>query len=305
MENTYNIVIYDNNVDSITELKHMIDEIMFRNYICGYFVQSFSAKEELYKDIDMTGNRYDLYFLRISDKDNTIMNYAEILRNKNMEESIVYLTNNINCISNGYKVNILDYLFEPFKIDLLEKIILFDYENNFCSEYIRLQKNSNIFRIKMKNIVCVEVLGRGIRIYMSDLSDLNVIFRKLNLEEDIDIKERSIRYSDKLLEFKKKLNPNIFTQCHQSFIINLNKIVSIKRYCAIVDNGTESGKVVDISKKYWDYIRKRFIDNMNKNTGQGYMLLDKELNQVSGGKQESLCEPQDTALFFRGKKEDK
>lgn len=283
MNSQYNILLYSDDIQFIQWFKMTLQSAMNNCRITGYELSTFDSVFSVTNYVYKNKRKFHLYFLDISEKNNLTMKLAAFLRDLGIEDSIVYLCNSFHSGITGYKVKILDYLVKPISPIALEQIVYYDYQHNFKTNYILLTKNSNHFQINTNNIVYVEVYKRGVKIYMAKLSELVLLSQQPDVKENINLEEKYIFYSEKISEFKKRLSAKNFVQCHQSFIINVKKIVSLRRYTAIVDNRTKEGKRVDVSKNNWNMLSEVFLKSRQE-FDENAPLLEEELDMVSSGK---------------------
>lgn len=287
MEGKYNILLCSKEIQFTEWFKQTITIAMHQHMITDYQLFTYNSVFPITNILYRNKLKYHVYFLDITEDNNLTIQLAELLRDLGIEDSIVFICNKISSSLAGYKVKVLDYLIKPVSQRELEQIIYYDYMNNYKTSYIFLNKNSNLFQINANNIACIEVYNRGIKIYLSKQSELLLLMQQADIKENINLKEKYIFYAEKISVFKKRLCEMTFFQCHQSYIINMNKAVSIRRYTAIVDNQTKEGKSVDISKSNWNKLKEAYLKNR-----QGYenndLLLDDDLEMVSAGKIASL-----------------
>ena len=64
----------------------------------------------------------------------------------------------------------------------------------------------------------------------------------------------TLRFRMQLRELSMRLNDKCFQRCHQSFIVNMNYIYSLKRYEITLRNGA----CIPISKAYSKQVRSAF-----------------------------------------------
>ena len=236
--------------------------------------------EGLYKYAFGGGASYDICFMDYDDGGAVAL--AKKLAKAGISPPVVFISGRPVAASLSHCARLYDYLFRPVDISAVMTVFTHFYAN-YKPRKVLLVKNSTHFYIRPENIVSAETSGRGIKIYMSDAAFLEKLMSQHNLRKDINLSERSVRHQQRLFEFKDKLDPSVFVQCHQSFIININKAVLVKRYSALLDNGTYAGLSADISKSRYDEVKNSFIRVNGHQHGVIRAMPDSELGAVAGG----------------------
>lgn len=277
MNTHYRILLFSYNPEDVMMFQKIINDNMLENIMVPCELKICDGYSALSKCI-FNGERYDIYFL---DYENEFsLPLARMFANIGIHEPIVFITSNPICRSSAYNIKLLDYMFRPIDMSILKELLIYNYCNNTLTDKVLLNKKSNSFYLNPSNIVYIEVYGHGIKIYLSDLFELEILSHQLDLKNDINLKEKSVFYSETISKFKNRLNPVLFIQCHQSFIINLLKVVSIRRYSAILENSTNNGAIVNISKSKYNEVKNSFIQIDDKKIQK---LLDSELGLIAGG----------------------
>ena len=287
MGTQFRILLYSNRSSDIDAFQKTISEFTYKTNIKSCKFEVCTNDIKFYEHIIKGHNRYDIYFM---DYDNSsALAFAKALADIGVNEPVVFISSKPVSESCAYQVRLLDYLFRPIDNAALQKLFMYFYSNFVLSSKILLSKNSNHFYIQLDHIVCLETYNRGVKIYTSDPFELKKLTMQPDLRKDINLSEKSIYYAKKLSEFDDKLEPSIFIQCHQSFMINLYKVVSIRRYNAVLDNSTNTGLIADISKSRYDSVKNSFmcISGQRPNCK---ILLDSQLSSVAGGQGNPLNE---------------
>lgn len=278
----YKILLYSNLPDDISFFKkNTLDISLKYNVVIKLYI--FSDINRLIKNIYFEHEKYDIYFINSNDKNISSVRLAELLRSSGIKKSIVYLLDNFSEDICGFKNNIMDYLLRPMNPRILEQLLIYDYQNHYLKSQILLNKNSNYFYLKLADFVFIEVYNRGIKIHTSNLDSLMLLSTKADLANDINLNEKSIVYSEKISDFIHRLDSLTFIQCHQSFIININKLISIRRYSAVLDNGSKNGVTVDISKRNWEALKKRVQASEMTTHNVNSLLSADDLERIAGG----------------------
>lgn len=265
----------------------MITDIMNLYHIKNYSICAFDDIYYVTNYVYVHKKKVHIFFLDIVQPKNIAISFASFLRNIGIQSSIVYISNEYISDTNRCKIKIVDYLIKPIDTEVIKNLLHYDYQCNFIGTYIYLNKNSNNYRIDINNIVCTEVSKRGIKIYFDKISELKRLSKSSELKKDINFEEKSLFYAEKISSFKYRLDHRYFIQCHQSFLINIKKIISLQRYHAIVDNGTNEGMYIDISKNNWKFVREAY-DILHKTSVMENYLTNSELEIVQAGSPQKL-----------------
>ena len=159
---------------------------------------------------------YDLYLLDIQLGQMTGMELAEKIREKDDHAVILFATNYKEMIRKAFQVSALDYLVKPLDEVEVRQALLRSFR------YLSKKRN----RIALKNQSGVEICSRR------------------------GSGEFYVRLNDLEHEFKGSL----LVRVHASFIINLEKIRSVRKDTITM----ESGKEIPVTRKYKDQFNRAF-----------------------------------------------
>lgn len=160
----------------------------------------------------------DLIFLDIEMPGITGLEFLQSLPSKPM---VIFTTAYKKYAWEGYNLDVLDYLLKPIAYDRFLKAVnkAYEYhhlrkkeqsETHLNSEYIFVYAEYNLVKIVLAEITHVEALKDYVKIYLST-SNKPVI----------------TRVSMKAME--EKLPPSKYVRVHKSFIVSLDKIISIRK----------------------------------------------------------------------------
>jgi len=185
--------------------------------------------------------RFDLFLLDIVMNETNGVDLARVIRERDKDAAIIFITANPEYALQGYDVNALHYLIKPIDSGVLEKIITADYEQRFQRDFLIIKTDERNRRIPAQDIVCLEVVGRNV---------------------GITLKDGSFEYSGKLSELMEELSYQLsdesFVRCHIGYIVNLKNIKKLTRTQAI----TVTDKVIPISRAYSNEVQKAFLKQM-------------------------------------------
>lgn len=198
-----NIALIDND-PSFNELLKKEMEIF--NFSYRYY-----SDFEKFKKGKESGYNTDILLLDIDMPDINGFDIAKELEKTNPDTCIIYITDHSELIFDSFGHNIHGFFPKSFlpnqKNLLINKIIMTYNENNF----LKINNNGEIYRIKFNNIIYIETANREIIIHTFDKQKLNTKILTLN-------------------EIYSHLPPDLFTFINRSTIINISQVQFIKGY---------------------------------------------------------------------------
>lgn len=241
-----NVLIVEDEKENTELLLHFIKK--YCPMIAG-IDQADSVKTALDK---INNNDYDLLFLDIILKDKTAF---DLLENLTQSPQIIFTTAHEEHAIDSFKYNTIDYLLKPVQIEPLIAAVdrawsLIEEkqdENRIDSHYDRsslpqvdggfiiISNIDKVYLLKSDDISYCKSSGRYTEFHLTD--------------------KKCIVASKSLGEYQNQLSPKGFYRVHNSYIINLNHLVSIVKkdgsYCKMQD-GTE----LPISRRKYDNLIK-------------------------------------------------
>ena len=186
-------------------------------------------------------NQYDLYFLDVVMQHNGIYVASEIIK-KVPNASIIFTTTSKEYAIDAFKVQAFDYILKP-----LDKAEFYDSIDRIMK---KLNIKKNTWSFKTNDLTLISNNLEEIRYIESTNRRIDV-----HLCNDKIITSTTIR--TKFLEtIPFNLSENSFLLCHNSFIVNMNKIKGIKDVEFIMDNG----EIVPISKRMLKEVKEQYIN---------------------------------------------
>ena len=186
-------------------------------------------------------NQYDLYFLDVVMQHNGIYVASEIIK-KVPNASIIFTTTSKEYAIDAFKVQAFDYILKP-----LDKAEFYDSIDRIMK---KLNIKKNTWSFKTNDLTLISINLEDIRYIESTNRRIDV-----HLCNDKIITSTTIR--TKFLEtIPFNLSENSFLLCHNSFIVNMNKIKGVKDVEFIMDNG----EIVPISKRMLKEVKEQYIN---------------------------------------------
>jgi DNA-binding LytR/AlgR family response regulator len=197
----------------------------------------FTCPNEAFSHIQ-SGTNVDVCFLDIIMPNTNGITLAKKLRANNFAGEIVFLTATNDFAHESYSVKAFDYLLKPITCENVKKV---------------MSALQNLWAKADKNGLLVKTQGARRFIAFRDISYIEATAHYTNINLlDASIVEAHIAFS----EMAKHLLPDSrFAQCHRSYMLNLNEIITIKKDEAIMKND----KKVPISRGY-SYVKDKMVN---------------------------------------------
>jgi len=200
-----NFIICDDNENILNKLNNMLETIFIKNNYNAKICFKTSNPKDLLNYINH--NEFDVIFLDIDLKSEISgLDIANTIRQNNKKAYIIFTSAHLEYLMIAYKYKTFDFLAKPLTLERLEETIFrlfddFSYESN---TFLTINKKKEL--VKIEDILYIQKDGK------------KAIF-KTNSQE-------LIAYSS-FSDIQKQL-PENFVRCHKSYIVNINKISTIK-----------------------------------------------------------------------------
>ena len=180
-------------------------------------------------------NDVDVIFL---DVEMPKMGGMELLRNLQIKPLVVMITSHDEFALESYEYDVTDFLKKPLNtprflktIEKIKKTLVGEATDKKNDDYIFIKSDSKLVQIKLEDIHWVEALGNYMRLHTD--------------------KEKHTVLST-MKEIESKLPTKDFIRIQRSFIVRLDKILSIEDNYVIMKN-----KEIHIGKAYKDEFNNR------------------------------------------------
>ena len=187
-------------------------------------------------------NKYDIIFLDIKLNKMSGIELSNIIREKNKNVDIVFVTGFFKYALHGYKVGALQYLMKPInKEDLY-----------FCLDKTLERINNN----DKKTILIIGTAKKTIKLGYDE------IYYCIMFSPYIDIHTSSEKLTlrKKISDMEEILPSKYFVRCHRSYIVNVKHIKSITKNDVLLENGN----IIPISRGKYKEINNAFIDYISE-----------------------------------------
>jgi len=232
------IAICEDQIEQANLLTSQIQNWAKENKI-NISIDNFSSAEAfLFEWIDY--NKYDIIFLDIEMSKVSGIELSNIIREKNKEIDIVFVSGFFKYALHGYRVGALQYLLKPIKESDL---------------YICLDRTLNrIFDTQedSKSTIIIKTAKENIKLDYKDICYCIMFSPYI----DIHTKEQKITLRKKISDIEELLPSKYFIRCHRSYIVNVMHIRSVIKTNVILENGVK----IPISRGKYNEVNDAFIN---------------------------------------------
>lgn len=225
------VAICDDDSKERQELRVTLEqEFKKRNVSVDFF--DYESGEELLKDIDLIVAECQLIFLDIYMADLNGLEVARMLRDAGCQATIVFLTVTPDFAPDGYEVDAAGYLIKPLNQNKLSRLLeRFWQHDNYA--VLTIRSGANIFTISVEEILYID-------------SNRNIL--------TIHTTKENIPFYGRLNDIALQLSKYPFLRCHQSFLVNMDRVSVVKD-----DFYMENGDLVPIRVRERKLIRERYF----------------------------------------------
>ena len=239
----YNIIICDKD-------KAMSDRlcVLVKNFIKSKKRQCNAEIADSYKSLyrKMSIKKYGIIFIKTEIDDQSGISFVKRLRLDGYEGDIVFLADNDVNWQAGYECSALSYVVKPYSKSEIERTLsVFISKNDDMKHGIVIKNNEGKrHNISYSDIKYIDIINKDMTLHLSDNNVFNCRGNLSKLEKQLDSR---------------------FLRCHSSYIVNMDCVISFKRYEFELDDGIK----VRISKnnyrpytdKYIEYITDKDTTN--------------------------------------------
>lgn len=146
---------------------------------------------------------------------------AKVIRERDAEVLIIFITQMAQYAIRGYEVEALDYALKPLSYDSfsakLKRVIRI--LGNRKPAFLTVQHNGEVSRISLSSISYIEVFNHTIIYHTCDA-------------------EYTITGSKTIRQLEEELSGNGFARCNQSYLVNLQYVDSVEQTVVVLSCGT-------------------------------------------------------------------
>lgn len=213
-----------------------------------YTMYTYQSGEELMQ----SGTKFDLVFLDISMQGINGIQVGKRIRDYNRRVKIIYIT--------SYQKYFMLALNQIHAFAYLEKPVAKDKVEYQLNEIIKDIQESNQKKETIK-LKVVEITEEGFienRIKIFNVKDI-IYFEYINRRIKIKLENEEYYFVDCMKNVIERMRQYSFSCCHQSYLVNLERIKRINGYELFLDNQ----EIVPISQKKSAEFRKRLNKFIN------------------------------------------
>lgn len=236
----YTIALCDDEEKELDQIEALLADYKDRKQTLEYKSERFANAEVLLRRIRKEGYMPDILLLDIFMSGKTGIEAAEEMRERGLDMPIIFLTSSREHALEAYEVNAVQYLVKP-----LDQERFFQAMDSVISWMRRMEKG----------YVLIKVAGGVQRIRLDDVvyceSQKNYQIFCMTSEE-YRVRMTAAKLWELLGHFPQ------FGRCGRSYIVNRDRIVSVKREQIVMDNGRTiylpKNKAAEFKKDYFSYL---------------------------------------------------
>lgn len=229
------IAIVDDDTRSVEQLKEYLNRFQKeQNEVLS--ILSFSDGDEIALNYKA---EYDIILLDIEMRFMDGMTAAQLIRKKDPEVAIIFITNMAQYAIKGYTVNAMDYVLKP--------VSYFSFSQRLYKAIGRINKNG-------KKFMAIGVKGGTVKLYISDIYYIEsqghrLIFHTLT-EDHVTLAA--------MKNIEEKLKNMNFFRCNKGYLLNLEHVDGVQDGCVII-----KGEHLPISRTR----KKEFMEQLTNYLG--------------------------------------
>lgn len=235
-----NIAICEDEKNQLDQISSYVEEWAKENNVKAN-IDCFSNGDSFLFNMENSIN-YDIIFLDINMGKVSGIDVSNIIREKDKDVSIVFITGTTKYALYGYNVNAMQYLLKPLNKERLFECLNEVYENNLSldkNNFILIESSSKVFKLDSLSIIYCAMFYPDVHIYTTN-TKLIIKMKFADLEN--------------LLSDKNFIKP------HRSYLVNLRYIYMIDNNYIILDNDDKIPisrlKIKEINRKFVEYFTK-------------------------------------------------
>lgn len=240
----FKVVICDDDLNQI-ELNESYALKFAKSRNIGVEFEKYNDSGALVKDIKSGNKEVDIFLLDIEMPNMDGMELGRILRKKYENSIIIYITGFKKYAFDAFEVRAFDYLMKPITYEKFEKA----FENVFSriEELKYKQDKQKEFTIETKQ----EVL----KVNYDEIYYFEKFLRKVRLVYS----SGEIEYYNSFKKLMEELDMSKFVQCHQSFIVSIDKITNYKNQEIFIEDLNE---YIPVSKGSIKKVKNALAENI-------------------------------------------
>lgn len=244
------IAVCDDEQADLIEIKQILTDVLAEKNR-QYYIDTFSSGEELLN----SGKFYHFVLLDIAMKGKDGIETGKEFRKANPYTQIIYITNlGEFCGDALNRVHAFAYLDKPITRDKLQPQII-DVLEEITNREAEPEKEVHFEIYDPSDDSHMNTSYQKFRV--ADIYYFEYINRRVRLRTE----KEEFFFQNKMMELVEKMSEYSFSQCHQSFLINLAQVKRVKGYEIYMQNGD----VIPLAQKKSVEFRAKLNEYMQRN----------------------------------------
>lgn len=242
----FRIAICDDKIQDLENLRISTEIWLKETAGVNGTVDTFRNPQELKVCLQEKKRKFDLYLLDIMMPEVDGIQLGRLIRGKDMEVSVIYVTSSSEYALNAYGIHAIRYLMKPVDQKELYSALNLAYAlfNMRPKHTLLINGPDSVTSIIMEEVMYVENNVREITYRMSDGNSVVSVRRGGTFEEAVGV----------------VASDTCFIQPHKSFFVNLKYIQAMQLDTILMDDGRKipiaRRRMTDIHNKYIRFISK-------------------------------------------------
>ena len=233
------VAVCDDEVIECCNMARKIKDILEEMKI-PCIIRQFQSGRELLQAMES----FDIVFLDIMMQDQDGMKTAKMLRERENEKILIFVSSSREYVFEAYDVEAFQYLLKPVNDRKLKRVLqkaVLKTEKR-SQEYIIVSRERQKKKLFLDDIYYFEIRGRVV---------------------DAHGAEGIFTYYEQIGELESKLRDKGFFRCHKSYLLNLKYVDGYNRQEAILENG----EAIVIAKRRYEEFCQEVLKAMRGNGG--------------------------------------
>jgi len=200
----WKIMICDDEPAMCQQLRELLNRFSEECHF-EFLIQEYHSGKELLEHLTFDT---DIVFLDIKMEPLSGMDTARIIRSKNQDICLIFITTMTQYAMEGYQVHAFGFLKKPvrysqFRLQMLDTMRMLQKNKK---ETFSFKNGSETYNLNLNSIQYFEIYGHDVRIFLTD---------------------QTLNYYGTLSELEDALRGKGFYRCHKSYLVNLGHISKI------------------------------------------------------------------------------